>query len=388
MVIIYPVIELNDLVYAHRYGWLDALTKVTEGVMLRPEAALGPIFRSGVTIKGYLRARYGLPKEPLDRLKIMMDHGISGTGFREAFGLEKTPESLVKVYSRLGVDMGVAFDVPARLYVSSIVDMAVDGGTDVSVDGSVRDIIVRAAEIVKGRLRGDRRKALSIIMDSPSVRRLLKELSAVSVDETVRRLKEMAMHAQRLGFKGLVPVIQGLFKDDIERCVRETVEVMAQYSKEFTVAIGTGGRALSREDVDNIRFAIAKVKEHAAKSGVSVRVHLLGWSSPSRLWDAEVLKDVYSADSLTVRRRAVEGRVFVIKGNSIGLVHVSQLRDINCECPACSDPVLRRYVLDPSGARRSDVRMVHNIYTIMRFLNKISERVWSTNIRGNDLWRA
>jgi len=101
MVIIYPVIELNDLVYAHRYGWLDALTKVTEGVMLRPEAALGPIFRSGVTIKGYLRARYGLPKEPLDRLKIMMDHGISGAGFREAFGLEKTPESLVKVYSRL-----------------------------------------------------------------------------------------------------------------------------------------------------------------------------------------------------------------------------------------------------------------------------------------------
>jgi len=90
MVIIYPVIELNDLVYAHRYGWLDALTKVTEGVMLRPEAALGPIFRSGVTIKGYLRARYGLPKEPLDRLKIMMDHGISGTGFREAVKVNAT----------------------------------------------------------------------------------------------------------------------------------------------------------------------------------------------------------------------------------------------------------------------------------------------------------
>jgi len=53
-----------------------------------------------------------------------------------------------------------------------------------------------------------------------------------------------------------------------------------------------------------------------------------------------------------------------------------------------SNQVLRRYVLDPSGARRSDVRMVHNIYTIMRFLNKISERVWGTNIRGNDLWRA
>jgi hypothetical protein len=388
LVVIYPVIELNDLVYAHRYGWLDALTRVTEGVMLRPEAALGPIFRSGATIKGYLRARYGLPQEPLDRLKIMLDHGINGAGFREAFGLDKTPESLVKVYSRLGVDMGLAFDVPARLYVSSIVDIVMDGSTDVNVDGSVRDVIVRAAEIVKGRLRGDRRKAMSIIMDNPSVRRLLRELSEVSVEETVKRLKEMVGHAQRLGFKGLVPVVQGLFKDDIERCIRETVEVMAQYSNEFTVAIGTGGRALSREDVDNIRFAIAKVKEHAAKSNVSVRIHLLGWSSPNRLWDAEVLKDVYSADSLTVRRRAVEGRVFVIKGNSIGLVHVSRLRDINCGCPACSDPMLRRYVLDPSGARRSDVRMVHNIYTITRFLNEISERAWGTAIRGYGLWRA
>jgi len=371
VVIIYPVIELNDLVYAHRYGWLDALTRVTEGVMLRPEPALGPIFRSGATIKGYLRAMYGLPREPLDRLKIMMDHGINGAGFREAFGLEKTPESLVKVYSRLGVDMGIAFDVPARLYVSSIVDVAVGGNTDVNVDGSVRDIIVRAAEIIKGRLRGDRRKAMSIIEGNPSVRHLLRELSAISVDETVRRLKEMVMYAQRLGFKGLVPVVQGLFKDDIERCVRETVEIMTQYSNEFTVAIGTGGRALSREDVDNIRFAIAKVKEHAARNGVSVKVHLLGWSSPSRLWDAEVLKDVYSADSLTVRRRAVEGRIFMIKGNSIDLVHVARLRDINCGCPACSDPVLRRYVLDPSGARRSDVRMVHNIYTITRLLNEI-----------------
>ena len=71
MVIIYPVIELNDLVYAHRYGWLDALTRVTEGVMLRPEAARGPIFRSGATIKRYLRARYGLPQEPLERERIL-----------------------------------------------------------------------------------------------------------------------------------------------------------------------------------------------------------------------------------------------------------------------------------------------------------------------------
>jgi hypothetical protein len=65
MVIIYPVIELNDLVYAHRYGWLDALTRVTEGVMLRPEVALGPIFRSGATIKGYLRASTACPRTPL-----------------------------------------------------------------------------------------------------------------------------------------------------------------------------------------------------------------------------------------------------------------------------------------------------------------------------------
>jgi len=386
MVIIYPVIELNDLIYAHRYGWLDALTRVTEGVMLRPERALGHVFKSGKTIKGYLVQMYGLPQGPLDRLRIMLDHGINAPSFRKTFGLDKTPRNLVKVYSSLGIDMGIALDVPARLYLSAVVDMIADGDTEVYVDESVKDIIREVAEIIKERLRDNlsdsnalgqeavrrrvRERAMFMAVSDPDVQGLLRELSAVSVEETVKRLKEMVRHAQRLGFKGLVPVIQGLFKDDIERCIRETVEVMAQYSNEFTVAIGTGGRVLSREDVENIRFTIARIKEHAAKNNVNARVHLLGWSSPNRLWDAEVLRDVYSADSLTVRRRAVEGRVFVIRGNSIGLVRVSQLKDINCKCPACSDPILRRYVLDPSGARRNDVRMVHNIYTITRLLNE------------------
>ena len=386
MVIIYPVIELSDLIYAHRYGWLDALTRVTEGIMLRPETMLGHVFKSGKTIKEYLIQRYGLPQGSLDRLRIMLDHGINTPSFREIFGLDKTPGNLVEVYSSLGVDMGIAFDVPARLYLSVIVDMIVDGNTEVYVDESVKGIIGEVAEIIKEQFRNNssdnsalnqgamrkkvRGRAMFMIMNDPNVQDLLRKLSKVSIEETVKRLKEMVKYAQRLGFKGLVPVIQGLFKDDIEHCIKETIEVMTQYSGEFTIAIGTGGRVLSREDIEKIKFAITKIKEYATKNNVNAKVHLLGWSSPNRLWDAEVLRSVYSADSLTVRRRAVEGRVFVINGNLIDLVHVSRLKDTNCECPACSDPILRKYVLDPSGARRNDVRMVHNIYTITRLLDE------------------
>ena len=57
--IIYPVIELADLFYAHEYGWLDALVEATEGVLLRPEPRLRRVFKSGFTIREYL-ARRGL----------------------------------------------------------------------------------------------------------------------------------------------------------------------------------------------------------------------------------------------------------------------------------------------------------------------------------------
>jgi hypothetical protein len=57
--IIYPVIELADLFYAHEYGWLDALVEATEGVLLRPEPGLRRVFKSGFTIREYL-ARRGL----------------------------------------------------------------------------------------------------------------------------------------------------------------------------------------------------------------------------------------------------------------------------------------------------------------------------------------
>jgi len=49
--LIYPVIEFKDLVYAHQYGWLGALVETTEGVLLKPEPALTKTFKANVTIK-------------------------------------------------------------------------------------------------------------------------------------------------------------------------------------------------------------------------------------------------------------------------------------------------------------------------------------------------
>jgi hypothetical protein len=125
-----------------------------------------------------------------------------------------------------------------------------------------------------------------------------RELSRTAVEVGARRLREMAEEAAKVGFAGLVPVVQGLYKDDVELSAEKSVRIMAERWDSFTVAIGTGGRTLSQEDVALIRYAVNAVEKYATKHSVKVRIHLLGWSSPERL-DLDVVKRIYSADSLT-----------------------------------------------------------------------------------------
>jgi queuine/archaeosine tRNA-ribosyltransferase len=362
--IIYPVIEFADLVYAHEYGWLDALAETTEGVLLRPESKLRRIYKSGLTIREYLARKYGIV---LRDLKIMMDHGINTNNFREVFGLSKTPRNVVQVYNRLGVDLGVAFDVPARLYEQAIIDVAVDGYTNIDVDSEVKDVVVNMAKAIREQvLKPSRETARRLLRDHESE---LRKLSRLSAEVTLRRLGEMLQYADEIGFSGLVPVIQGMFKDDIEYSVRGTIELVAQYRNTALIAIGTGGRVLSSSDVDNIAYAISKIKEYSSKYGLSVRIHLLGASSPDVL-PQHIVKDIYSADSLTPRKRAAEGRIYLLKNGKLELVHVSRVRDHSCNCPACRRMELRKYVLDGSGKRKNDVRLVHNTFILMNYLNK------------------
>jgi len=359
--IIYPVIELADLFYAHEYGWLDALVEATEGVLLRPEPGLRRVFKSGFTIREYL-ARRGLR---VGGLKIMMDHGINRDNFREVFGLGKNPRSIVRVYSRLGVDLGIAYDVPVRLYEQAIIDIAVDGYTGIDVDGEVRDVVVNIAKAIREQVPKPSREVVRRLLHGG-----LRELSRISVEVTLRRLGEMLKASDEIGFSGLVPVIQGVFKDDIEYSVRETIELVAQYRDSALIAIGTGGRVLSSSDVDNIAYAISRIKEYSAKYGLSVRIHLLGASSPDVL-PQYIVRDIYSADSLTPRKRAAEGRIYVLKNGRLELVHVSRVRDYSCSCPACRRMELRKYVLDGSGRRRNDVRLVHNTFMLANYLNRV-----------------
>ena len=361
--IIYPVIELADLVYAHEYGWLGALAETTEGVLLRPESKLRRVYKSGLTIREYLARKYGIV---LRDLKIMMDHGINTNNFREVFGLSKTPRSIVQVYSRLGVDLGVAFDVPARLYEQAIIDVAVDGYTNIDIDVEVKDVVVNIAKAIREQVPKPSREVVRRLLGSHGG---LRELSRLSVEVTLRRLGEMLKASDEMGFSGLVPVIQGVFKDDIEYSVRETIELVSQYRDSALIAIGTGGRVLSSSDVDNIAYAISKIKEYSAKHGLTVRIHLLGASSPDVL-PQYIVREIYSADSLTPRKRAAEGRIYVLKDGKLELVHVSKVRDYSCNCPACRRMELRKYVLDGSGKRKNDVRLVHNTFILMNYLNK------------------
>jgi len=334
VVLIYPVVETKDFVYGHRYGWLDALLQTAEGFMLRPERDLGNAFAARLTLRQYLLRRYGVR---LNGGVIMMDHGIMSQSFTEVFGLAKTPKNIVRIYKALGVDYGIAFDIPVRLYLN---------GASKNVDPAVRILATGGS---------------------------LRELSRIAAEEGAKRLREMAEEAERVGFGGLVPVVQGLYRDDIELSAEESVRIMAERWTSFTVAIGTGGRTLTPQDAELITIAVDAVERHAAKYGASVRIHLLGWSSPESL-DSNTIRRIYSADSLTPRRRAVEGKTYVIECGRLRLVKASEIRRYSCSCPACRDPVLRSYVLDPSGARRNDVRMVHNVYILQQYLANTAAR--------------
>jgi tRNA-guanine family transglycosylase len=326
MVYIYPVVEVKDFIYGHRYGWLNALLHSAQGFMLRPERELGRAFAVRLTLRQYLLRRYGVQ---LDGGVVMMDHGIMSQSFSEVFKLPKTPRNIVRIYKTLGVDYGIAFDIPARL------------GT------AVQDPAAKRAKSVR-------------------------ELSRIAAEEGARRLGEMAEEARHIGFNGLVPVVQGLYRDDVEYSAEESVRIMAERWDSFLVAIGTGGKTLTRQDVELIKFAVDAVERYAARHGVSVRMHFLGWSSPERIRDALLIRRIYSADSLTPRRRAVEGKVYVVRGGRLSLAEASEAAQYSCDCPACRDPVLRTYVLDPSGARRNDVRMAHNVYVLQQYLAGIT----------------
>jgi hypothetical protein len=376
---IYPVVELKDLLYAHKFNWLGPLVSTVKGIMLRPEHFLGKVYERGLTIKDHLSSEEGLPARALSRLKVVLDHGISSPCFSKVFGCDKTPENIVHVYHKLGADAGIAFDVPAKLYVSVAVDLVVKGKVRSEIDPSVHRAVYELADLIKVKLgehevRGRRVKerAFKIVREDEEARTLLRKLSRLAVEATIERLKIMVGHAQKLGFEGLIPVVQGLFEEDVDYCARQLIETMSHWKEEFKVAIGTGGRILSRDDVKMIKFAIEATKRYALERGVSVKFHLLGWSMPSNLKDLEILKKIHSSDSLTVRRRAVEGKIYVIRNGELRLVHVSKLenKELECDCPACQDPTLKSWVLSPSGARKNDVRIVHNVYVISKFFNE------------------
>jgi tRNA-guanine family transglycosylase len=328
MVYIYPVVEVKDFVYGQKYGWLDALLQSAQGFMLRPERELGKAFSERLTLRQHLQRRYGVQ---LDGGVIMMDHGIMSQSFSEVFGLAKTPKNIIRIYKALEVDYGIAYDVPVRLCLQTKCG-----------DPEVRS--VKTAE----------------------------ELSRLAVEVGARRLREMAEEAKRVGFQGLVPVVQGLSRGDVEHSAEEAVRIMAEVQDSFTAAIGTGGRSLSQEDVSLIRYAVYAVEKYAVKYSVKVRIHLPGWSSPDRIRDVDLLRKIYSADSLTPRRRAVEGKAYVIVNGRLKLVNAKELVSYNCGCSACA--AHKEYVVDPSGKRRNDVRMVHNVYVLQKYLAGVAAR--------------
>ena len=388
---IFPVIETKDLVYAHQYNWLKALAEVTSAVLIRPEPLVAKAFRMGVILREFLAREYGVRCREIHEIRIMMDHGIFVEDFENVMDISKTPENLVHVYDVLGIDYGLSYDVPAKLYLYYSVNDAISmlcNGRRASVpekaiekiihgisDELLNHVSIRDAICSKDlmNVRKMLQEALRNGLDSKNSRiyELVYKLSEECARETCRRFEIQVRALNRCKrFEVLMPVVQGLFKEHIDECIECELNTLKNNGfRSVYMAIGTGGRILSRDDKLGINYAIGRAYNVAKRLGMNIKIHLLGWSAPRNARGIDYLK-IYSVDSLTARRRSVEGRIYMLSPNCVpSLVHVSEIdiREYSCNCPACRVKELRRLVLDPSGARRNDVRIVHNIYVLKQY---------------------
>jgi len=392
---LYPVIELLDLYYAHKYNWLSKLAEISEGIMLRPEKKLGEAFKNNKTIRQYLLDNYNIY---LGKLKIMFDHGIflSTKDFKLIFGVRKDPRTLVKIYDVLGVDYGLAYDIPARLHVEFAIRSAISeffnnriNDKRLAVHYSMKPYLKKLIrELVsymedhnysKLDIKSTRTKISKLIRSKQAsdsgLYKILQKISKISVRETVKRVKKQLRFKNKINGKfTLVPVVQGLYEEHAKECLIKIVNILMEYNEIITnnnstsiyVAIGTGGRRLSDYEAKIVNKIMMIGHNYAKANNFSIRFHILGWTSPIIARKLN-LKLIYSSDSLSARVRAGEGKIYVIEGeNKIRLKHVSEIKPNlwNCQCIVCRDPKLRSFVLDPSGKRRNDVRMIHNLWIL------------------------
>jgi len=404
---LYPVLELLDVFYGYKYGWLSKLFKVSSTIMLRPENRLGKAFNEKLSIKQYLTKRYGVPIKALNNLKVMLDHGIfmNEEDFKKNFHVHKTPESLIKIYDILRIDYGLAYDIPSRLHIEIAIKVAISKllhsplnnkilkavhssmklyvnklaevlSTYVKINKSLLEKPhgIRAIKLKMYKLIYQTRKEFSDLYDT------LHALSEASVRETIKNLeKQLQFKDNKKTFK-LIPVVQGIYREHTHECLINIIDLLMSYN-EFSlendkvylyIAIGTGGRILSRVEANMINELMLLGRNYAKKLSANIRFHILGWSSP-KIAKKLKISLVYSSDSLSVRRRAVEGKIYIIDNNEIRLVNVSEIRSSqwNCPCPVCQDPILQLFVLDPSSKRKNDARIVHNLWVIRQYIRKL-----------------
>ena len=352
MMKIIPSLELKELYYANKANWLTALEQVTDTVLVRPEEELGKAYRYKLSIYDYLKRYYKVNT----KLKFMMDHGIFVTNsqFREYFHLDKTPETLLKIYHKLGVTYALTYDVPARLHLQ---------------------IALSQTEKLRRGLHPELRKQvkeISVATESEMGKKV-KELSEKAVELTLKNLKEQLEIKNREGYSfTLIPSIQGIFKEDALRCLKESIDLLLSYNeKDLYIAIGTGGTRLKYEDAGLINELLLTGKEYAKKKGAEVKFHLLGFSASSVMKMLRI-DLVYSVDAVTMQRRAIEKKVYIMQNKELKLLPVSQINKEtwSCKCPACTN--FKDLVLEDSSKRENHIRLVHNAFMLKEYLEKES----------------
>lgn len=374
---IIPVLELRDVYYAWKFGWLKAMIEVGDTVLFRPEEELGKAFLRRLTIHEYMKR---ILRTDTYNLKFMLDHGIfvSNKQFRNFFHIEKTPENLVRVHSILGVDYAFAYDVPARFHLQSAIEMTIAklnaGWYDEQVIKSIYPEMKYKVEKIANMLiplvsgvEEVRKKVYRVLKDN-SLKDEIESLSLFAIEESLKNLKRQLEAKSKLQSKyTLLPVVQGLSVEHAKMSMKESIDTLLSFGeKDLYLAIGTSGATLSDEGAKTINKLLLFGNDYAKKHGVSIKFHVLGVSSAPKVNLLRV-DLIYSVDATTTRKRATQGKLFTLKDGKLQVVHISKIdkEKWDCKCPACIS--FKDYIFDPTGSRRNDVRLVHNMYIVKKY---------------------
>ena len=209
---------------------------------------------------------------------------------------------------------------------------------------------------------------IAVILDIPTSSEASREEALASVQETLRRAREVLDIISGSEKIWVLPIQGGSYIDLVEYSAREASET--PYYKMY--GIGSPVTFLENYEFDKILSTVIAAKKILP---IDKPIHLFGAGHPMIIPFAVAL-GVDSFDSASYLLYARENRYMTEEGTK----RLDELEEFPCNCPVCSR-YTPRDLREMSSKERTRLLALHNLYVIQREIKRVK-----TAIREGRLW--